>query len=53
MQLTYIAKTNELINDYYERLQYEEGKSRTKCNVFNVKPLSAYSSHCILKVNFS
>jgi hypothetical protein len=53
MQLTSIAKTNELTYDYYERVRYEDRKSPSKCDVFNVKPLNAYSSHCILKVNFT
>jgi hypothetical protein len=45
MQLTSIAKTNEVTNDYYGRMRYENRKSPTKCNVFNVKPLNAYSIH--------
>jgi len=47
MQLTSIAKTSELTNDSYERVRYEDRKSRTKCSVFNLKPLNAYISHCI------
>ena len=53
MQLTSIAKTSELSNDYYDSVRYEDRQSRTKCSVFNLKPLNAYSSHCFLKVNFT
>ena len=39
MQLISIAETSELTNGGYESVRYEDRKSRTKCNVFNVKLL--------------